>query len=299
VDRLAILNAAHPRRLSLGLHTPRQLRKSWYFFFFQPPELPEVLVRADRWRFFQHFLRDASPAYSPEEIDRYVDAWSQPGAATAMIDYYRAEVRESSKDAEAQLRPISAPTLVIWGEQDRYLGPELAEPDRDDVPNLDRFERLPNASHWVHRDEAALVTQLLIDFFAPARSTGVSGTSWPSGRLARRFWQRPGRRELMASFDYDVVIIGSGFGGSVAALRAAEKGYRVGVMESGRRWKDEAELYGIQRIEPLDDVLVLSGTGVGGRSHVHANTLYGAHTAAGQHAAFGAGGNDNVRRTFR
>jgi choline dehydrogenase-like flavoprotein len=43
----------------------------------------------------------------------------------------------------------------------------------------------------------------------------------------------------MASFDYDVVIIGSGFGGSVAALRAAEKGYRVGVMEAGRRWKEE------------------------------------------------------------
>jgi len=95
----------------------------------------------------------------------------------------------------------------------------------------------------------------------------------------------------MASFDYDVLIIGSGFGGSVAALRAAEKGYRVGVLESGRRWKDEdipktqwdlphfiwmpaAELYGIQRIEPLDDVLVLSGAGVGGGSHVYANTLY-------------------------
>jgi cholesterol oxidase len=95
----------------------------------------------------------------------------------------------------------------------------------------------------------------------------------------------------MASFDYDVVIIGSGFGGSVAALRAAEKGYRVGVMEAGRRWKDAdipktqwdlphflwfpaAELYGIQRIEPLDDVLILSGAGVGGGSHVYANTLY-------------------------
>jgi epoxide hydrolase 4 len=45
--------------------------------------------------------------------------------------------------AEAALRPIKAPTLVIWGEGDRYLGPELAEPDRNDVPNLDRVERLP------------------------------------------------------------------------------------------------------------------------------------------------------------
>ncbi len=95
----------------------------------------------------------------------------------------------------------------------------------------------------------------------------------------------------MASFDFDVMIIGSGFGGSVAALRAAEKGYRVGVMEAGRRWKDEdipktqwdlprflwqpeAEMYGIQRIEYLDDVLILSGAGVGGGSHVYGNTVY-------------------------
>jgi len=94
----------------------------------------------------------------------------------------------------------------------------------------------------------------------------------------------------MASFDYDVLIIGPGFGGSVAALRAAEKGYRVGVLESGRHWRDEdipktqwdlpgflwfpaAELCGIQRIEYLD-VLVLCGAGVGGGSHVHGNTLY-------------------------
>ena len=80
----------------------------------------------------------------------------------------------------------------------------------------------------------------------------------------------------MATFDYDVVIIGSGL---VAALRAAEKGYRVGVMEAGRRrndrdipktnwnlthypWFPAAEMYGIQRLEPLDDVLVLCGAGV-------------------------------------
>ena len=79
VDRLAILNAAHPRKLSQGLHHPGQLRKSWYFFFFALPELPESVVHANNWHFFRNFLDDARPAYTPEEIDRYVEAWSQPG----------------------------------------------------------------------------------------------------------------------------------------------------------------------------------------------------------------------------
>ncbi len=87
----------------------------------------------------------------------------------------------------------------------------------------------------------------------------------------------------MADFDYDVLIVGSGFGGGVAALRAAEKGYRVGAMQAGKRWHDEdipkgqwhlrgfpwfptAELYGIRRVEYVDDVLVPSGAGVGGGS---------------------------------
>jgi pimeloyl-ACP methyl ester carboxylesterase len=74
VDRLAILNAAHPRRLQQGLRNPRQLRKSWYFFFFQLPGLPERRVRARDWRFFRNFLHDARPAYTPEEIERYVEA---------------------------------------------------------------------------------------------------------------------------------------------------------------------------------------------------------------------------------
>jgi pimeloyl-ACP methyl ester carboxylesterase len=87
-----------------------------------------------------------------------------------MINYYRASVRQSQKEAAAKLRPISAPTLVIWGERDSYLGSDLAEPDRDDVPNLDRVERLADASHWVHHDEAERVNQLLIDFFTDAKT---------------------------------------------------------------------------------------------------------------------------------
>jgi pimeloyl-ACP methyl ester carboxylesterase len=170
VDRLAILNAAHPRKLSQGLHHPDQLRRSWYFFFFALPGLPESVVQANRWHFFRHFLGEAHPAYAPEEIDRYVEAWSQPGAATGMINYYRSSVRQNQKAAVEALRPVDAPTLIIWGQDDQYLGPDLAEPDHDDVPNLDRVVRLPDASHWAHHDQAQSVNQLLINFFAPAKT---------------------------------------------------------------------------------------------------------------------------------
>ena len=163
VDRLAILNAAHPRRLAEGLRHPRQLLRTWYFFYFQFPGLPERRARRWHWRLFKRFLRDAHPSYSEDEIDRYVEAWSQPGAAKAMIDYYRAAVRLGSRK---EIRTITAPTLVIWGQGDRYLGPELAEPNHDDVPTLAGVERLPNASHWVHHDEAARVNELLVDFLA-------------------------------------------------------------------------------------------------------------------------------------
>jgi pimeloyl-ACP methyl ester carboxylesterase len=86
-----------------------------------------------------------------------------------MIDYYRAAVRLSSKQGE--LRPISAPTMVIWGQGDRYLGPQLAEPHHEDVPNLERVERLPDASHWVHHDEAERVNGLLVEFLARGRGS--------------------------------------------------------------------------------------------------------------------------------
>jgi epoxide hydrolase 4 len=174
VERLAILNAAHPRKLSEGLHHPGQLRRSWYFFFFDLPELPESVVRADRWRFFRHFLRDArSGAFTEQDMERYIEAWSQPGAASGMINYYRNSVRQPPKRAEAQIRPVQAPTLVIWGDDDRYLGSELAEPDHDDVPDLDHVERLPDASHWVHHDEPERVTQLLTEFVALANPSKI------------------------------------------------------------------------------------------------------------------------------
>ncbi|MFD6451733.1 GMC oxidoreductase [Nocardia sp. NPDC060220] len=95
----------------------------------------------------------------------------------------------------------------------------------------------------------------------------------------------------MSDYDYDVIVVGSGFGGSVTALRLTEKGYRVGVLESGRRWDAEdfpktnwnipkaiwaprLGLTGPQRISALGKCLVFSGSGVGGGSLIYGNTLY-------------------------
>jgi cholesterol oxidase len=94
-----------------------------------------------------------------------------------------------------------------------------------------------------------------------------------------------------SSFDYDWIVIGSGFGGSVSSLRLAEKGYRVGVLEAGRRYEDEdfarttwdagkfnwapaLGLRGILKMDAFKDILIASGAGVGGGSLVYANTLY-------------------------
>ncbi|MBC7633037.1 FAD-dependent oxidoreductase [Aeromicrobium sp.] len=95
----------------------------------------------------------------------------------------------------------------------------------------------------------------------------------------------------MSEHDFDVLVVGSGFGGSVAALRLTEKGYRIGVLEMGRRFADDdfpktswrvrrymwapwARCFGILRVTLLKDVLIASGVGVGGGSLVYANTLY-------------------------
>ncbi|QLJ05364.1 GMC family oxidoreductase [Streptomyces sp. NEAU-sy36] len=98
-------------------------------------------------------------------------------------------------------------------------------------------------------------------------------------------------QEKNDGYDYDVIVVGSGFGGSVSALRLTEKGYKVGVLEAGRRftreslpknswdlknylWAPKLGMYGIQRIHLLGNVMVLAGAGVGGGSLNYANTLY-------------------------
>jgi pimeloyl-ACP methyl ester carboxylesterase/2-polyprenyl-6-methoxyphenol hydroxylase-like FAD-dependent oxidoreductase len=166
LDRLGILNAPHPAQFLRGLRTWRQLRKSWHMLFFQLPWLPEAIMSAGDYTSLRKTLREGTArrgAFGDADIERYVAAAAQPGALTATINYYRAMFRSARRQASTPMPRIDAPTLVIWGEQDRFLGSELAEPDPNLVPNA-RVERLPDASHWVQVDRPRRVNELLIDF---------------------------------------------------------------------------------------------------------------------------------------
>ena len=173
VEKLAILNVPHPDRFLQGLWTLHQLRKSWYIFFFQIPWLPEQVVRAGNFAWLRSNFRNdpvRPGAFGPQDIDRYVEALSRPGALTAAMNYYRALFRQTPAQVRRQLRKVEIPVLVIWGERDRYLGTELAQPDRTWVPDV-RVERLVDASHWVQVDQPEKVNALLLDFLRSAQHT--------------------------------------------------------------------------------------------------------------------------------
>jgi pimeloyl-ACP methyl ester carboxylesterase len=166
VDRLLILNAPHPRAYFRELRTPAQLLKSWYVFFFQLPLLPEIVLRAGDFALLDRMLRRPPMrpgAFTADDIRRYKEALARPGALTAALNYYRAGFRGIGHPAARARSPISVPTLLIWGERDRYLNVRLTEGLERWVSDL-RIERLPDASHWVHNDAPERVNQLLLDF---------------------------------------------------------------------------------------------------------------------------------------
>ncbi len=165
LERVAMLNVPHPAVMAQELrHNIAQLRKSWYIFFFQLPVLPERFYRRDNFGGGLAALRGSSRrgTFADDDIARYREAWSQPGALTGMINWYRAIIQHPPSIKRDER--IAVPTLLIWGAKDRFLGRELAQPsiDRCDDGQLVFIEE---ASHWVQHEEPDRVNALLRDFF--------------------------------------------------------------------------------------------------------------------------------------
>lgn len=164
LSKLIILNAPHPAAFARELRTWRQMRKSSYALFFQLPLLPERTIRARDFALVKGVFR-LDPinrrAFSRRDIEQAVEALSQPRALTCALNYYRAMRCRPRRVFQA--KRIETPTLLLWGEQYRYLGVQLTEGLERWIPNL-QLELLPDASHWVHRDQPQRVNQLMIGF---------------------------------------------------------------------------------------------------------------------------------------
>ena len=164
VHQLGIINVPHPAVMKRFLQRDlEQLRRSWYIFFFQLPWLPEAGMRADDWRGASRAMRGSGNvhAFTDEDIEKYKEAWAQPGAMTAMINWYRAAARypiQIPKDA-----CVKVPTLMLWGMKDFALSHRMARPSMDYCTN-GKLLFFPESTHWVQHEEAGAVNHYLIDF---------------------------------------------------------------------------------------------------------------------------------------
>lgn len=165
--RLVVMNCPHPACFARELRTWKQLRKSWYMFLFQLPGLPEWLLTRRGGEAVRRAFRDsaAHPDRFPRaDLDVYARAATQPGAMTAMVNWYRAAARHRTLSSTTRAYPmIETPTLLIWGEADIAL--DIATIDGTDryVRDL-TVRRLPGISHWVQNDSAEEVNAILQDW---------------------------------------------------------------------------------------------------------------------------------------
>ncbi|MCC6498810.1 MAG: alpha/beta hydrolase [Anaerolineales bacterium] len=164
LHKLAILNSPHPAVYLKSLkRDPDQIRRSWYWLFFQLPGLAERILSANDFRELIRALRNSAKknTFSDADLEKYKEAWSQPEALTSMLNWYRAAFQSQPKMPE-DMR-VKVRTLMMWGMKDFALTHRLARPSMDycDDRNLILF---PESTHWVHLDAADEVNHYLIDF---------------------------------------------------------------------------------------------------------------------------------------
>ena len=163
LERLVILNVPHPLCFRAALRHWRQRRKSWYIGLFQLPVVPERLLAARGGEAVRRMFRGV--AIPPDVVEVYARQIAEPGAATAMLNWYRA-MRLGGGQAGLD-RQIEVPTLVIWGERDVALDVICLEGTERYVTDL-RIARLPGVSHWVQQDAPERVNTLLREFLHPS-----------------------------------------------------------------------------------------------------------------------------------
>ncbi len=173
VERLIIVNAPHPVTFMRELReNPAQQKASQYILVHRTAEAEDILASNNYAILVDNLLKDGIKQgyFTEEDRKAYIGAWSHPGALTGGLNYYRAAnlgsftgERDDSMSADPSLFTVRVPTLVIWGEKDRYLLTGNLEGLEKYVPDL-TIKRIPDGSHWVIHEQPGLVNSYIREF---------------------------------------------------------------------------------------------------------------------------------------
>lgn len=145
-----------------------QFLASWYMFFFQIPALPEYLMGLKDFAMLEKSLRESTAVkvFGDEEIALYKKAWSETGALTSMLNYYRANIIKRFLSKPETPPKIRIPTLFIYGEQDQAVLPRTVAGVGDMIDAPYTEVRLPGSAHWVQQEAKDEVTKAIREFLA-------------------------------------------------------------------------------------------------------------------------------------
>ncbi len=179
VEKLIIINAPHPNTFGrLITKNKDQQTSSQYILFFRAKNdkgfLAEGILSANNYKSLFDIVINAEMEFDEDDRQMYKEAWSQPGALTGGLNYYRAGgLRPPSKneeiseltDEQLEANPvmINVPTLVIWGEKDTALTVHNLEGLDEFIPDL-TIKRIPTGSHWVINEQPNKINSMIRDF---------------------------------------------------------------------------------------------------------------------------------------
>ena len=177
LEKLVIINSPHPAVFARELiKSPEQQKASQYMLMLRSPEAEEMLSENGYAMLMEVLVQFGSKwEMSEEKRLKYLDAWSQPGALTGSLNYYRAsplyppaseideEQIQSVLNLPKELFEVKVPTLVIWGELDRALLPGNLDGLEDYIDDL-TIRRISDGTHWVIHEQPELINTLIRDF---------------------------------------------------------------------------------------------------------------------------------------